>query len=237
MDCARLNDVDRLLDGLLDAASTRACLGHLRGCGPCRTALDRGRATRREAAALGGEGDDDDPQPAVRRRGVFAALMALPKDPRTARRRRLGALFGASVLIAAIYYRATAADADVDATAELRLALLRGRAQVVAPVGAQDGRPRVAAAVAASPVASARLLIFGPDGATLFARTVTPGEDGVQLLPHRLDVRGEPTLDAWRLVAPFPSESELPLATGGGYGVAFALPGGGVAAGAPFVLR
>ncbi len=250
MECTRRKDVGRLLDGDLTPSGVRDAFRHLRACDHCRDELDAGRrrrqALRQEFEAAENDSDAAEPAtggPRFQRMGLFGrVIMPMTSDAgarggaRPGRRRNMALLFLVLSVAAIAFLPRRNGDAEESPDTAAAKSLARGRAVLLAPTGLQDGRPRIASVLIGAPVASARLLVFGPDGATLATVEVSPGKDGAALLPHRLEMPREP-VDAWRLIANFPDELVLPLASGASYGVCFILPGGQIASGSPFTLK
>lgn len=247
MQCTRRKDVGRLLDGTLSPSGVRDAFSHLRACEFCRDELETGRRHRLELRKrLGADEDAAEPAPEgprFQRMGLFGRMvMPASQDAsatgaaRPGRRRNMTLLFLTLTVAAIAFLTRQSGDAEDSPDTAAARSLAQGRAVLLSPTGLHDGRPRIASVLIGAPVASARLMVFGPDGATAATAEVSPGRDGAALLPARLETARGP-VDAWRLVANFPDDVALPLVPGAAYGVCFVLPGGQIASGLPFTLK
>ncbi|HYC78709.1 MAG TPA: hypothetical protein VEI02_13875 [Planctomycetota bacterium] len=236
MDCSDAGRVRKLLAGDLDDAATRDAYAHLRRCASCRDAVDFERSLRR-AGARGDEEFETTAVSSAPARG-FSSFLRPGGAADASRRRGRFALFASIAAILAVggVLRRGGPSGDDSPEEFLRRTVARGLPATLGPSGPQDGRPRLVVAALPAPVAEARFLFVGPDGAPLATILVVPGRDGCLLEACEI-VSPSGRLGAWRLAAPFPDEVAERLPAGAPCGASVLLPGGAASAAVAFTLR
>jgi len=202
MGCSYTGRIQRLISGELGAKSTRNALDHMRGCDPCRAAVESAGETAPTAARGPGE--------VPYQRYTVEEVEVARNTVNPGRRRGMFALIMVVLLttVAIVSAEAENGPENTDADAACREALAEGRPWAVSPFG-EGPLPRQIRGVLPPGSRGFRVRI-STQGQALWEAGFRAGQPGVEIY-ETVGGEGDEEYAAVAAIAPFPGIADLAL--------------------------